>query len=134
MAAGRAKRAVRCTRARSFDQIDAPSPYCVSFASPESVKLPKFLREKADTKAADLPNTTVRGYLIKWLTDWVREYGVDGFRCDTVKHVEPEAWAALKAEAVKALAEFNQPGTSATDTAAGRHQRNTLHCSRAVLE
>jgi len=36
----------------------------------------------------------------------VREYGIDGFRCDTVKHVEPEAWAALKAAALKALAEF----------------------------
>src|SRR6476659_1785135 len=35
---------------------------------------------------------------------------------------------------MKAPAEFNQPGTGATDTAAGRHQRNTLHCSRAVLE
>ena len=74
--------------------------------STEFVKLPKFLKEKADTKAVDLPNTTVRGYLIKWLTDWVREFGVDGFRCDTVKHVEPEAWAQLKTEAVKALAEF----------------------------
>ena len=74
--------------------------------STEFVKLPKFLKEKADTKAVDLPNTTVRGYLIKWLTEWVREYGIDGFRADTVKHVEPEAWAALKAEAVKALAEF----------------------------
>jgi alpha-amylase len=74
--------------------------------SAEAVKLPKFLKEKADTKAVDLPNTTVRGYLIKWLTDWVREYGIDGFRCDTVKHVEPAAWAQLKAEAQKALAEF----------------------------
>jgi len=74
--------------------------------STEFVQLPKFLKQKADTRAVDLPNTTVRGYLIKWLTDWVREFGVDGFRCDTVKHVEPEAWAALKAEAVKALAEF----------------------------
>jgi len=74
--------------------------------SKEPVKLPKFLRGKADTKAVDLPNTTVRGYLIAWLTDWVREYGIDGFRCDTVKHVEPEAWAALKVEAAKALAEF----------------------------
>jgi alpha-amylase len=54
----------------------------------------------------DLPNTTVRGYLVKWLTDWVREFGIDGFRCDTVKHVEAEAWAQLKAEAAKALAEF----------------------------
>lgn len=74
--------------------------------SKEFVKLPKFLKEKADTRAVDLPDTTVRGYLIKWLTDWVREFGIDGFRCDTVKHVEPEAWAQLKAEAVKALAEF----------------------------
>ena len=74
--------------------------------SKEAVKLPKFLKEKADTRAVDLPNTTVRGYLIKWLSDWVREYGIDGFRADTVKHVEPEAWAALKAEAVKALTEF----------------------------
>jgi 1,4-alpha-glucan branching enzyme len=27
----------------------------------------------------------VRDYLVHWLTDWVRRYGVDGFRCDTVK-------------------------------------------------
>lgn len=74
--------------------------------STEFVKLPKFLKEKADTRAVDLPDTTVRGYLVKWLSDWVREYGIDGFRCDTVKHVEPEAWAALKAEAQKALADF----------------------------
>lgn len=74
--------------------------------SKEAVKLPKFLKGKADTRAADLPGTTVRGYLIAWLTDWVRTYGVDGFRCDTVKHVEPEAWAQLKAEGVKALAEW----------------------------
>jgi alpha-amylase len=74
--------------------------------STEAVKLPKFLKEKAGTRALDLPNTPVRGYLIKWLTDWVREFGIDGFRCDTVKHVEAEAWAQLKAEAAKALAEF----------------------------
>ncbi len=48
---------------------------------------------KPDTHARDLPDTTVRGYLVTWLTDWVREYGIDGFRCDTVKHVEPAAWA-----------------------------------------
>lgn len=70
------------------------------------VRLPEFLRRKPDTRATDLPNTPVRGYLVKWLTDWVREYGIDGFRADTVKHVEPEAWAELKREAVKALADW----------------------------
>jgi alpha-amylase len=48
----------------------------------------------------------VRGYLIAWLTDWVREYGIDGFRCDTVKHVEPEAWSELKRAATAALADW----------------------------
>ncbi|GLH68674.1 hypothetical protein GETHPA_02070 [Geothrix rubra] len=80
--------------------------------SSKLVKLPKFLHDKPDTKAVDLPDTTVRGYLIKWLTDWVREYGIDGFRCDTVKHVEPEAWAALKDQATKALAEFKAKNPS----------------------
>jgi alpha-amylase len=74
--------------------------------SSEPVVLPAFLKAKADTKAVDLPNTTVRGYLVKWLTDWVREYGIDGFRCDTVKHVEPEAWLELKKQGLAALAEW----------------------------
>jgi alpha-amylase len=72
--------------------------------SKEPVKLPLFLKQKAGTRAVDLPGTTVRGYLIAWLTDWVRRYGIDGFRCDTVKHVEPEAWAELKRAASEALA------------------------------
>ncbi|MCM1161742.1 MAG: alpha-amylase family glycosyl hydrolase [Roseburia sp.] len=53
-----------------------------------------------------------RYYIIKWLTDWVREYGVDGFRCDTAKHVDLDAWNDLKTEADKALKEWrsNNPG------------------------
>jgi alpha-amylase len=81
--------------------------------SKEAVGLPTFLKNKPDTKAVDLPGTTVRGYLVKWLTDWVRQYGVDGFRCDTVKHVEPEAWAQLKQEGVKALADWKAANPSA---------------------
>ncbi len=49
-----------------------------------------------------------RYYIIKWLTDWVREYGVDGFRCDTAKHVELDAWKDLKTEALSALEEWRQ--------------------------
>ncbi|HEX6707348.1 MAG TPA: alpha-amylase family glycosyl hydrolase [Albitalea sp.] len=74
--------------------------------STEPVKLPVFLRNKPGTGAVDLPDTPVRGYLVKWLTDWVREYGIDGFRADTVKHVEGAAWLQLKTEAVKALADW----------------------------
>ncbi|AKJ29712.1 alpha-amylase [Caldimonas brevitalea] len=79
---------------------------------PAPVKLPKFLRDKADTRATDLPGTSVRGYLVHWLTQWVREYGIDGFRADTVKHVEPDAWRELKAAGVKALAEWKRENPS----------------------
>lgn len=45
-------------------------------------------------------------YIVKWLTDWVREYGIDGFRVDTAKHVDPEIWSVLKREAELALADW----------------------------
>jgi alpha-amylase len=47
-----------------------------------------------------------RNYIIKWLTDWVREFGIDGFRVDTEKHVEGTAWKALKDQAILALREW----------------------------
>ncbi|GMN09176.1 hypothetical protein MTsPCn9_03680 [Croceitalea sp. MTPC9] len=40
-----------------------------------------------------------RFYIIKWLTDYINEFGVDGFRVDTVKHVNENAWAELRKEA-----------------------------------
>jgi alpha-amylase len=30
------------------------------------------------------------------LSQWVRDYGIDGFRVDTAKHVEQAAWQQLK--------------------------------------
>jgi alpha-amylase len=49
-----------------------------------------------------------RYYLIKWLTDWVREFGFDGYRVDTAKHFEPSVSAALKREAGIALADWRR--------------------------
>ena len=40
-----------------------------------------------------------RFYIIKWLTDYIHEYGIDGYRVDTVKHVNENAWAELRKEA-----------------------------------
>jgi alpha-amylase len=37
-----------------------------------------------------------RYYLMKWHADWVRKYGFDGFRADTVKHTEAGVWKELK--------------------------------------
>jgi alpha-amylase len=49
-----------------------------------------------------------RYYLIKWLTDWVREDGFDGYRMDTAKHFEETVSAELKQEAVRAFADWKR--------------------------
>ena len=49
-----------------------------------------------------------RYYLVKWHADWVRKYGVDGFRADTVKHTEPGVWKELKQEASLAYEEWKR--------------------------
>jgi len=40
-----------------------------------------------------------RFYIIKWLTDYINDLGIDGFRVDTVKHADEKAWAELYKEA-----------------------------------
>lgn len=44
-----------------------------------------------------------RFYIIKWLTDYVNDLGIDGFRVDTVKHADEKAWAELYKEASNAF-------------------------------
>lgn len=47
-------------------------------------------------------------YLIKWLTDYVRKYGIDGYRLDTAKHIEEGVWAELGKEAEVAFMEWKK--------------------------
>ena len=99
----------------------------------EQVALPPFLLEKwrrearleAETASLDeffartnYPRAP-RYYILKWLCDWVRKYGLDGFRVDTVKHTEPGIWADLKKECRQALAEWKEanPGLKPDDEA-----------------
>lgn len=49
-----------------------------------------------------------RYYLIKWLTDWVREFGFDGYRVDTAKHFEEAVSEALKREAAVAFVDWKR--------------------------
>ncbi|QIA62073.1 alpha-amylase [Vibrio astriarenae] len=74
--------------------------------SEKKTGLPNFYVNK-DTNATDVQRTP-REHLITWLSDWVREYGIDGFRIDTAKHVEMEAWQELKDSTTEALAEWKQ--------------------------
>lgn len=40
-----------------------------------------------------------RAYIIKWLVDYVGDYGIDGYRVDTVKHADEKSWAELYEQA-----------------------------------
>ena len=49
-----------------------------------------------------------RYYIIKWLTDWVRELGVDGYRVDTAKHFGETVSAELKRQAQAAFQDWKR--------------------------
>ncbi|MFI8416014.1 alpha-amylase [Serratia sp. NPDC078593] len=74
--------------------------------APNASGLPLFYRHKPDTAAKEIPGASTRDYLTLWLSQWVRDYGIDGFRVDTAKHVEKPTLALLKQRATEALAQW----------------------------
>ncbi|WP_299117701.1 alpha-amylase family glycosyl hydrolase [uncultured Winogradskyella sp.] len=46
-----------------------------------------------------------RFYIMKWLTDYISDFGIDGYRVDTVKHTEEFVWQEFRKECDYA---FNQ--------------------------
>ena len=49
-----------------------------------------------------------RFYIMKWLTDYITEFGIDGYRCDTVKHIEESVWQEFKTQCNYAFAEYKK--------------------------
>lgn len=90
--------------------------------SDEEVELPAFLKEKwgkegrLEKELAELDAffertgypRAPRFYIMKWLTDYVRKFGVDAFRVDTAKHTEASIWMELYKEAVLAFGEWKK--------------------------
>ncbi|MDO5124306.1 MAG: alpha-amylase family glycosyl hydrolase [Eubacteriales bacterium] len=71
----------------------------------------------ATFKKYNLGNKTVTNYLVSWYAKWVEEYGIDGFRCDTAKHVERSCWNKLSKTCEQALENWRQanPGAPGAD-------------------
>lgn len=88
--------------------------------SEKEVELPAFLIEKwkkegrYDAELEELNSffatsklaKTPRNYIIKWLTDYIRDLGIDAFRVDTVKHVDEAAWSVMRTQADLAFASW----------------------------
>lgn len=93
--------------------------------SNENVELPKELIEKwkregrYEQEMAELDAFFERTgyprapkyYIIKWLSDFVRDFGIDGFRADTVRHIEESVWAEFKEQCETAFADWKQQNT-----------------------
>lgn len=84
----------------------------VKTESSANVELPPFLIEKWKTEGRydqeikeldDFFKRTAyprapKYYIMKWLTDYIVEFGIDGYRADTVKHTDIEVWDDFKME------------------------------------
>lgn len=76
----------------------------------KNVEIPKFLADKwkaegrYDKEMKELDEFFSRTgyprapkyYIIKWLTDYITDFGIDGYRADTVKHLGEDVWAEFK--------------------------------------
>jgi alpha-amylase len=94
----------------------------VKTESNDNVDLPPFLAEKwkkegrYETEVASLNDffkTTgypraPRFYIMKWLSDYIREYGIDGYRVDTAKHTYENVWSDFRNVCDASFAEFKK--------------------------
>ena len=55
-------------------------------------------------------DASVRAQLVEWQTQWMKDYGIDYYRVDTVKHVEGTTWAALKNSVTEVNPSFKMIG------------------------
>lgn len=109
-----AQTTINCTLVKNLPDIRTESL--------AEVELPAFLVEKWKQEGryekeveeldkwfaeSKLRRTPVN-YILKWIVDFIREYGVDGFRVDTVKHTEDYVWKTLKKESSRAFKEWKQ--------------------------
>lgn len=65
----------------------------------EMVELDAFFKRTGYPRAP-------RFYIMKWLTDYITEFGIDGYRVDTVKHTEAFVWQEFKVECDYAFSKY----------------------------
>lgn len=84
----------------------------VKTESTEEVTVPKSLAEKWKNEGryeqemkeldeffarTEYPRTP-KYHMIKWLCDYIIQFGIDGYRADTVKHIEESVWGDFRTE------------------------------------
>jgi alpha-amylase len=112
------KTTVECALVKNLPDIRTDSNAKVELPPALVAKWKKEGRYERETKELDdffkrtgYPRAP-RYYLMKWHADWVRKYGFDGFRADTVKHTEPGIWKELKQVAGSAYEDWKRANPS----------------------
>jgi alpha-amylase len=93
-------------RTESFNEVDIPAHLAAKWKKEgrydrEVAELNEFFRKTGYPRRPYY-------YIVKWLTDLIREFGIDGFRVDTVKHTEEDVWKTLSDESTKAFEEWKK--------------------------
>ena len=105
---------INCTLVENLPDIKTESN--------EAVSLPPFLVEKwkkegryenevaeldAFFKKTGYPRAP-KYYIMKWLSDYISDYGIDGYRVDTAKHTTEDVWADFKKVCDMAFADYKK--------------------------
>ncbi len=93
-------------KTESNEEVDLPSQLIAKWKAEgryeqEVAELDAFFKRTGHPRAP-------RFYIMKWLTDYITDYGIDGYRCDTVKHTEENVWQEFKIECDYAFAEYKK--------------------------
>lgn len=103
---------ITCTLVKNLPDIRTESNNAVVIPAPLAEKWKSEGRYKQEMKELDdffkrtgYPRAP-RFFIIKWLTDYITEFGIDGYRADTVKHIEEAVWGEFKNECDYAFAEW----------------------------
>ncbi len=91
-------------RTESNQEVDLPPTLLAKWEQEgrlekELAELDEFFQQTGYPRAP-------RYYIIKWLTDLVRKYGIDGYRLDTARHIEEAVWKELFGEASRAFSDW----------------------------
>lgn len=108
------KTTVECTLVKNLPDVRTESGRKVQLPPSLAAKWKKEGRYEREVKELDdffkrtgYPRAP-RYYVMKWHADWVRKFGFDGFRGDTVKHTEPGVWKELEKVASAAYEDWKR--------------------------
>ena len=108
------KNTITCTLVKNLPDIKTESNENVELPPQLVEKWKKEGRYEQEVKELDeffkrtgYPRAP-RFYIMKWLTDYITEFGIDGYRVDTVKHTEENVWQEFKKECDYAFTEWKK--------------------------